>query len=239
MPSLPTGVEIHNGKIRIWFLYRGIRCREILKGWVNTPANIRKAGNLRAGIVGDIQMGVFNYARRFPESKALKKFSTVQHIATFKELCSIFLSAKELELSAASHDSLRSRINTLQRTVGAETLISEIQYTDVLRYRQELLKGQVIYEKNTWFNKEGRKPSTVNNLIGTLCEMLKMANQSQFISHAPHENVKNLKVSRRDPDPLLLHEYKAFIAVLPQRFALTWIVAVHTGMRHGELCALA
>jgi len=239
MAALPTGVEIHNGKIRIWFVYRGSRCREILQGWAITAANIRKAGNLRAGIIGDIQMGTFDYARRFPESKTIKKFTTTQRITTFTELCDLFLKIKKLELSAASHDSLTSRVDTLLRIVGGRTHIADIQHTDLLRYRQELLTGDVTYKKVVWFNKEGRKASTVNNLMGTLCSMLKLANHSKFITHAPYENVKNLRVSHRDPDPLLLHEYQAFINALPRRFALTWIVAIHTGMRHGELCALA
>jgi integrase len=29
--DFPTGVELHNGKIRITFIYRGIRCREVLR----------------------------------------------------------------------------------------------------------------------------------------------------------------------------------------------------------------
>lgn len=64
-PLKSTGVEIHNGKIRITFTYRGKRCRDMLKGWVNTPANIKKAGNLRSLIVSEIQMGAFDYSRQF------------------------------------------------------------------------------------------------------------------------------------------------------------------------------
>ena len=71
--NFPTGVELHNGKIRISFIYRGIRCREVLQGWVVTNGNLRKAGNLRAVIVSEIQLGTFEYAERFPESKAFKK----------------------------------------------------------------------------------------------------------------------------------------------------------------------
>jgi integrase len=51
--------------------------------------------------------------------------------------------------------------------------------------------------------------------------------------------VSRLKLSKNDPDPLLLHEYQALIAALPRSQALIIIVAVHTGMRPGEICALA
>ncbi|WP_251123897.1 Arm DNA-binding domain-containing protein, partial [Escherichia coli] len=33
MSKLPTGVEIRGKYIRIWFMFRGKRCRETLKGW--------------------------------------------------------------------------------------------------------------------------------------------------------------------------------------------------------------
>ena len=87
--------------------------------------------------------------------------------------------------------------------------------------------------------KQGRSPSTVNKQMAVLSEMLKLANRSQFILHAPYEGVSRLKLSKADPDPLLLHEYQALIASLPRKLALIIIVAVHTGMRPGEICALA
>jgi integrase len=70
----PTGVEIHNGKIRISFTFRGIRCREVLRGWVANSSNIKKAGNLRALITSEIQLGTFRYADRFPSQRRLKVF---------------------------------------------------------------------------------------------------------------------------------------------------------------------
>ena len=86
--------------------------------------------------------------------------------------------------------------------------------------------------------RQGRAPSTVNKQMAVLSEMLKLANRSQFILHAPYEGVSRLKLSKNDPDPLLLHEYQALIAALPRSQALIIIVAVHTGMRLGEICAL-
>lgn len=75
--------------------------------------------------------------------------------------------------------------------------------------------------------------------MAVLSEMLKLANRSQFILHAPYEGVSRLKLSKADPDPLLLHEYHALIALLPRKWVLIIIVSVHTGMRPGEVCALA
>lgn len=88
-------------------------------------------------------------------------------------------------------------------------------------------------------SKKGRAPSTVNKQMAVLSEMQKLANRSQFILHAPYEGVSRLKLSKADPDPLLLHEYYALIALLPRKWVLIIIVSVHTGMRPGEVCALA
>lgn len=237
--DFPTGVELHNGKIRITFIYRGIRCREVLQGWVVNPSNVRKAGTLRAAIVSEIQFGQFDYATRFPESKALKKFSSTKRITTFKELSDFFIDTKALEVSGATLHSIVSVVNTLKRVVGENTRLVDIQHADVLNYRKELLTGSVLNPSMPNLVKKGRAPSTVNKQMAVLSEMLKLANRSQFILHAPYEGVSRLKLSKADPDPLLLHEYHALIALLPRKWVLIIIVSVHTGMRPGELCALA
>ena len=235
----PTGVELHNGKIRVTFIYRGIRCREVLQGWVVNSSNIKKAGNLRAAIVSEIQLGKFDYADRFPESKALKKFSSTKRISTFKELSDFFTDTKSLEVSEATLLSITSVVNTLKRVVGENTRLVDIQHADILNYRKELLTGEVFNPSIPNRIKNGRAPSTVNKQMAVLSEMLKLANRSQFILHAPYEGVSRLKLSKNDPDPLLLHEYQALIAALPRSQALIIIIAVHTGMRPGEICALA
>lgn len=239
MMDFPTGVELHNGKIRITFTYRGIRCREILQGWVANQSNVRKAGNLRAALVSEIQLGTFDYAARFPESKALKKFSSTRRITTFKELCEVFEAAKALEISVSSMDTTRASINTLRRIVGDNTRLVDIQHSDLLSYRKELLTGDIVNPYWADTKRKGRSPSTVNTRMSLLGEMLKLAHRSNFITHTPWEGVALLKVSKTEPDPLLLHEYQAFLSGLSRKHALIWILAVHTGMRHGEISALA
>nr|WP_279114770.1 site-specific integrase [Enterobacter soli] len=239
--NFPTGVELHNGKIRISFIYRGIRCREVLQGWVVTSGNLRKAGNLRAVIVSEIQLGTFEYAERFPESKALKKFSSTKKITAFGELCDMFMEAKRYEISAATFDSLTSVVKTLRRVVGDNTLLIDIQHSDLLRYRNDLLTGNVVHPIHSSLNKSGRAASTVNGMMSALSTILKLAYRSNFIKHTPYEGLRWLKKTKEPPDPLLPGEYLAFISSLTRsRYAvLLWTIAIHTGLRHGELAALA
>lgn len=135
--------------------------------------------------------------------------------------------------------SITSAVNTLKRVVGENTHLVDIQHADILNYRKELLTGLIVNPAMPNTAKWGRAPSTVNKQMAVLSEMLKLANRSQFILHAPYEGVSRLKLSKNDPDPLLLHEYQALIAALPRKLALIIIVSVHTGMRPGEICALA
>jgi integrase len=150
-----------------------------------------------------------------------------------------FSFSKVLEVSAASYANYESAVTTLKEIVGGETRLSDIQHIDVLRYRKELLTGEVVNKKIPCFNKQGRTPSTVNNIMKVLCAILRLAQRDQIITHVPHENVKMLTVSKKAPDPLLFHEYQALIAALPKPQSLMWVFAVHTGLRHGEICALA
>ena len=239
MAGLPTGVEIHNGKIRVWFLYRGKRCRETLKGWQVNPTNIKKAGNLRAAITSEIQMGMFDYAARFPESKSAQVKSAPKQIETFADLCQAFQAMKELEVSSSSIQTLSSIIATLKHVVGGETQVTSIQHSNIIEYRRELLHGSVKNNTSPWLNKKGRAATTVNARISTLCAMLKFAHQSGFITHTPFDNVKSLARTQSPPDPLMKDEYKRMIDKQSKFHALLWCVAVFTGMRHGELCALA
>jgi len=46
MTKYPTGVESHEGNLRLWFIYQGVRVRESL-GVPDTPKNRKVAGELR------------------------------------------------------------------------------------------------------------------------------------------------------------------------------------------------
>ena len=63
----PTGVENHGGKLRIWFVYKGVRVRENL-GVPDTAKNRRVAGELRASVCYAIKTGVLTMQNSFLQS---------------------------------------------------------------------------------------------------------------------------------------------------------------------------
>ncbi|MBM7357291.1 site-specific integrase [Lelliottia amnigena] len=237
--SFPTGVEIHNGKIRITFSYRGTRCRETLKGWVVSNQNIKKAGNLRARIVSEIQLGTFDYKTAFPESKAAKKFQSVQYITHFGDLASTWFDNHKIELSPNTARSYGSAIKMLNRLVGSDTAISTITNNDILTWRKELLFGETNYETHRRSNKEGRAVRTVDHYLAVLKQILEFAFNNKFIKERPHDGVKRLQRTKTKPDPLLKHEFQQLINAAPEKQKNLWQLAVYTGIRPGELCALA
>ena len=63
------GVEIHGDKIRISFMYEGVRCREVLPELTRlTQASYRLAARRRDEILARIEFGTFRYGDYFPQS---------------------------------------------------------------------------------------------------------------------------------------------------------------------------
>lgn len=235
----PTGVELHNGKIRITFNYRGARCRETLKGWVVNNANIKKAGSLRAVIVSEIQLGTFDYAVRFPTSAAAKKFDSTRTASTWKELTDMWSTSKEADISRNTMCKVQSQIKSLTLVVGEETLITKISHADILSYRNSLLHGSTFYGPGMMENREGRAVNTVDDYISLLCQILRFAYRSKFISDKPFEFIPKLKKDRKKPDPLQRDEYSALVLSVTGQDRNLWQFAINAGLRHGELAALA
>ncbi|HDI3034268.1 site-specific integrase [Cronobacter turicensis] len=237
--SFPTGVELHNGKIRISFTYRGTRCREVLKGWSPTPANIKKAGNLRAMIVSEIQLGQFSYAQRFPESKSVKKFTSTRVAYTWGELTKLWIDAKEEDVSRNTMTRIQAQLRTISRVIGDNTLIAEITHSDMMQYRKELLRGESFYAEGNRRRKTGRSVNTVNDYISLACQILRFAHRSRFITDKPFEHITKLHKDRKKPDPLQRDEYAKMMLALTGQDRNMWQFAINAGLRHGEIAALA
>lgn len=237
--SFPTGVELHNGKIRISFIYREVRCREVLKGWIVNSANIKKAGNLRALIVSEIQLGQFDYALRFPESKAIQKFTSVRVAHTWAELVSLWSSTKEEDVSKNTMTRIKAQLKTINRIIGETTLIADITHSDMMNYRKELLRGEMFYKEGHKRRKAGRSVNTVNDYISLTCQILRFAHRSRFIQDKPFEYIPKLHKDRTKPDPLLREEYAKLMLANSGQDRNIWQFAINAGPRHGEIAALA
>ena len=239
MADLPPGVELRGQSIRIWFMYKGKRCREMLKGWIPTPSNIKKAGQLRMVIVSEISLGEFDYRTRFPESKQAEPTSGTVQMRYFGELVDTWLTNRKIELCANTLRKTASQLKTIMAVIGADTPIREIKHNDILRYRTELLEGQTMYAQHIRSNKIGRSVRTVDNYISLLCSLLRFAHRSGFTTEKAYVGIKKLQKSKTKPDPLSRAEFDKLMAANHGQKGNMWQFAVFSGLRHGELAALA
>ncbi len=163
----PTGVENHGGKLRIWFVYKGVRVRENL-GVPDTAKNRRVAGELRASVCYAIKTGVFDYAKQFPSSRNLEKFGEARQNLTIKELAEKFLALKETEVAKTSLNTYRAVIKNILSIIGEKNLASSINKEKLLEVRKELLTGYQIPKSNYIVTQPGRSAVTVNNYMTNL-----------------------------------------------------------------------
>lgn len=235
----PTGVENHGGTLRIWFQFNGKRVRENL-GVPDTAKNRKVAGDLRTSVCFAIRMGSFDYAAQFPNSTNLKLFGLEKKEITVKALAKKWLELKEMEISANALNRYQSVVRVMLPKIGGSRLVSAVTKEDLLFIRKELLTGSSTPKKGQREPANGRTVPTVNYYMTTIAGMFQFATDNGYAAMNPFSNLKPLKKSKAEPDPLSREEFIRLIdACNHQQAKNLWSLAVYTGIRHGELVALA
>ncbi|HGX2821405.1 TPA: tyrosine-type recombinase/integrase [Escherichia coli] len=236
--AYPAGVENHGGKLRITFKYRGKRVRENLRV-PDTPKNRKIAGELRASVCFAIRTGTFDYAERFPDSPNLKLFGLVKKDITVGELAQKWLTLKAMEISSNALNRYQSVMKNMLPRLGPGRLASSITKEDLLFIRKDLLTGEKGSRK-TSTSQKGRTVPTVNYYMTTTAGMFSFAAENGYLEKNPFNSITPLRKSKPVPDPLTRDEFSRLIdACHHQQTKNLWTVAVFTGMRHGEIAALA
>jgi len=235
----PPGVENHGGFLRIWFMYQGKRVREKLS-IPDTPKNRKSAGELRSSVAFAIKTGTFNYSTQFPSSSNLVKFGKARNDITMYDLSEKWLSLKEMDICNNAMSRYRSALRNSIPIVGNSTLVSSLNQEKILHLRKELLTGNQNPKRGHKSVVKGRSAATVNFYMGVIYGMLCFAKSNGYISENPMDGVSPLRRSKVEPDPLSREEFYRLIDSCSSRQVKNfWSLAVYTGMRHGELCALA
>ncbi|EOC1318200.1 DUF3596 domain-containing protein [Cronobacter turicensis] len=234
----PTGVENHGGSLRIWFSYKGKRVRENL-GVPDTAKNRKIAGELRTSVCFAIRTGTFDYATQFPDSPNLKTFGAGKKEITLKELEKKWLDLKKMEICSNALSRYESVVRNVVPRIGPGRLVSSVTKEELLYIRKDLLLGHKLPMKGKSPAK-GRSVVTVNYYMTTIAGMFQFAADHGYIEANPFDGIKPLKKARAEPDPLTRDEFIRLIdACRHQQTKNLWSLAVYTGMRHGELAALA
>lgn len=111
---------------------------------------------------------------------------------------------------------------------------------DILNLRIELLNGSYFTGRKMNIEKKGRTAATVNANMADLKGIFAFAHGNGYIEANPMAGIKPLKKSSKRPDPITREEYPRLIAAcFTRQTANMWSLAILTGLRHGEICALA
>lgn len=240
MSKYPTGVENHGGSLRLWFMYQGERVRESL-GVPDTLKNRKIAGELRTSICYAIRTGNFDYSAQFPNSPRAQVNNDSKLKTSVSEFANKWLSLKQTVLAKNTHMRYTSYVKMCLRILDDEKPISSLTHEDLMSLRHELLTGyQLIGKTLERSHKKGRTVRTVNGYMAVMLEMLKFAERNGYTNGSVISDIRPLRKSKSEPDPLTKEEFMRLLeATNHQQIRNLWVLAVSTGMRHGEICALA
>ncbi|EHY9857455.1 site-specific integrase [Vibrio parahaemolyticus] len=218
----PTGVEVHGNAIRIAFSYQGVRYRESL-GLPVTKQNILFAQRKRDAILYEIKIGTFNYVQHFPESK--HAHGSLKNVK-LKKLVDEYLDSRERDVRTA----------TLIRYRRA--LVAFLEAYGDTRSCNTLSPRSLSAIKNEFIN--GRAARTVNRELVTVNAFLKWLHKMEYVDKDLSDVLTRLKEAEVDISPLTQDEINKVVASCNQlQHKNAILTLVYTGIRLGELCALA
>ncbi|RQW61167.1 Arm DNA-binding domain-containing protein [Vibrio viridaestus] len=245
-------VNARGNKLYLDFRYKSVRCREqtLLQ---NTAANQRKLNKLLNQIDSDIRLGCFVYSEYFPDSKNAVKFvkediqarrkkeellgvyktaaKELQGITTipFEEFAKEWFEENEVRWKTSYVQSMRIYLFSYLVSEFGDTNVDQITRPDILKYRAKLMQPKP----------DGTKLSTdfVNHVMTPLRMILREA-ADRYGFRCQFENIKPLRVERRDVHPFTLEEVLQFLDTVKQDYRNYFAVRFFTGMRTSEIDGL-
>ncbi|EPS1221622.1 Arm DNA-binding domain-containing protein [Burkholderia cenocepacia] len=240
---LPAGIEERNGargsSLRIRFYFRGEECRETLK-LEPTPKNIQYAVRLRGEILRKIEMGTFNYAEYFPDSKrAITERAAEPGNVTVGERLDDFIA--EATRAVARKRMSPSTLHGYKKVVDGrlKPRWGTVRFVDV---RPADLRK--------WISKLDVTLKTARNIIGPLSSVFSDALNDELIAENPLTKIdlrkllsKTTRPSDYEVDPFTMDEIRAILdaadALYPGGAARNvFQFAFWSGLRTSELIAL-
>lgn len=219
------GVELHGPSLRIWFMWRGKRCRESL-GLEPTRANIKHAAQQRAAVTHAIKTGTFRYGEWFPDSPNAKGAGPVRN-ARVREAIKRYLELKRVDITSETETRYTNALDAVGEVLGKDLLLATLTPEDV-----QLMRGELAGT---------RKVSTANHYLGVAKGWLEWCRVNGYTEHDLAAAAKRIKAEDADPDPFTQDEFRQLIThgcLHPQDVAAVTL-AIYTGLRPGELCGLA
>jgi integrase len=149
----------------------------------------------------------------------------------FQDFASQWFKEHEIEWRRSHIRSLRSTLDGRLIPHFGQKVVSSITKSDILAYRATLAKVKGRGDK------EGLSPKRINEIIGTLCQIIDEA-ADRFEFTTPTTNIKRLRVRKVDVDPFSLQDVESILATVRADYRNYFTVRFFTGMRTGEVHGL-
>lgn len=245
-------INVRREKLFIDFRYQGVRCRE-QTALSDSQANRRKLQKLLNQIEADIRLGCFVYAECFPGSPKAVRFakqdaiakrqksemlvnyevaaSQLQGISTirFDDFAQEWYEENEVRWKESYKDSMRIYLGSYLIPQFGELSVDKITRPDILKYRASLVKPKA--------NGKRLSADFINHIMTPLRMILNEA-ADRYEFKAPFENIKQLRVEKRDVNPFSLDEVVQFLRVVRPEYVDYFKVRFFTGMRTSEIDGL-
>ena len=220
------GVEIHGDKIRICFMYDGVRCREVLPELTRlTQASYRLAAKRRDEILARIEFGTFRYGDYFPQSPRAG-IKQVARQETFQSWSAQWLK----QLPGVATSTLRAYSSAV---AFWNSHISMKLLADILP----------MHINSALASDNGPKSAkTKNNYLSVLRNVLESARKNRLIVENQADDIGMLPYQAPEPKPLSKGEMDKVLAHMAANYdEQVWAYftfAFATGIRPSELIAL-
>ena len=217
-----TGVEARGLSIRIFFMWRGMRCRETIK-LEPTKANLQYAARLRSEILRKIEFGTFVYSEYFPESPRATLHQRA--IPTFSKAAQQWVNSNA-HLAKSTRMTYEKHLNKHWLPAFGEKRIDAITYSDIMEHLSLM----------------GVQPKTRNNIIIPIRRILDAAHIDGLIESNPAGRIRNVKAQKPQPDPFTLAEVELILQHMASKYHAQifnyFEFAFFSGLRTSELIEL-
>ncbi|KVQ85510.1 integrase [Burkholderia multivorans] len=240
---LPAGIEVRNGargaSLRLRFYYRGQECRETLK-LEPTPKNIQYADRLRGEILRKIELGTFNYAEYFPDSRraAAPRAASPTEVTVGERLDDFMAQAEKAvaktRMSPSTLNGYRKVVDGRLRPRWGNVRLVDVRPADLRK----------------WISDLDVTLKTARNILGPLGAVLADALNDELITENPLTKIdlkkllsKTTRPSDYEVDPFSIDEIRAILTAADELYPggaarNLFQFAFWSGMRTSELIAL-
>jgi integrase len=220
MDRRQTGVRVRGQSIAIDFYYEGCRCRETLK-LEPTKANLQYAERKRAAVLNEIALGVFDYAKQFPNSRRASTLGKASD-KTVSQALDEFLTASKRTCEASTLRDYESAAKHHLKPAFGDFQLRKLTATHI----------------KTWIGQQTISNKRINNVLIPLRAVLKDAFSDGIISQDISARIRNLSHRTEEPNPFPPSEIKLILKQAEPQTRNLFQFAFWTGMRTSELIAL-